>query len=237
MWDTTVIGGRPAAVYQPGSGPFSAAVIYLHGYGGESLQEHSAFTDVLERVHLPVVCPQGGHSWWLDVPSPEFGSGQTPLSYVRDVVTAWIADRWGIAPPRIGLLGVTMGGQGVLNLSYRHAQTFPVAAALSPALDFHLIHGRGFGVEELFDSAESARQETAVLHLHPLNWPRHQFFCSDPLDQIWHDGSLRLASKLRSSGIPFECDLETSHGGHGWSYFDAMAEKAVTFLAENLNRL
>ncbi|WP_437227004.1 alpha/beta hydrolase-fold protein [Planctomicrobium sp. SH661] len=234
MWKQVEISGRQADVFVPGAEPFAGALIYLHGYSGESLRENEIFTRLFKEHRLPVVCPQGGRCWWLDTVCPQFDSKQTPLNYILEDVTRWIEEAWKVAVPQIGLLGVSMGGQGVLNLAYRHARQFPVVAALSPAIDFDRIHGKGFGVEEIFPDAEAARQETAVLHLHPLNWPKHQFFCSDPQDHTWHAGSERLASKLMSSGVPFTSDLKTSLGGHGWPYFNTMAERAVSFLADAL---
>jgi hypothetical protein len=40
--------------------------------------------------------------------------------------------------------------------------------------------------------------------------------------------------KLSSLGIPFECDLQTRGGGHGFAYYNHMAAKAVAFIAERL---
>jgi S-formylglutathione hydrolase FrmB len=45
-----------------------------------------------------------------------------------------------------------------------------------------------------------------------------------------------LRMKLSSLGVPFECDLETNNGGHSYQYFSHMAERAVGFLAERLNK-
>jgi S-formylglutathione hydrolase len=61
---------------------------------------------------------------------------------------------------------------------------------------------------ESFGDVERARQDTAILHVHPLNWPRHQFFASDPADPHWHDGADRLHSKLVALGIPHTALLE-----------------------------
>jgi S-formylglutathione hydrolase FrmB len=110
-------------------------------------------------------------------------------------------------------------------------------AAISPAVDFHEVHGQGWPLDELFDSREQARQETATLNIHPLNWPRSQFFCCDPLDVTWHPGCERLASKLMSMGIPFEADLTTSLGGHNWGYFTKMMTPALEFLVRSLEQV
>jgi hypothetical protein len=42
--------------------------------------------------------------------------------------------------------------------------------------------------------------------------------------------------KLWSLGVPFECDLETTGGGHSFQYASLMAERAVGFLADRLER-
>lgn len=236
-WSVETIAGQTADVFTPTLGIGEKAVIYLHAYGQERLSENPDITCLFDEHQLAAVCPRGGTCWWLDQVDPSFDPELTPMEYVRTRVVEWIGRQWGIVPPRIGLFGISMGGQGVLNLAYRHARTFPVVAAIAPAVDFHSIHGRGYSIDEIFPDAETARQQTATLHLHPLNWPRFQFFACDPRDTTWFEGCERLASKLSSSGVPFESDLETSHGGHNWTYFTAMAERAVSHLARGLSQL
>ena len=88
----------------------------------------------------------------------------------------------------------------------------------------------------MYGDRESARQDTALLHVHPLNWPRHQYFCCDPADERWFESADRLRIKLGSLGVMFERDLETTGGGHGFDYYNRMAEKAVGFLHNGLER-
>jgi hypothetical protein len=88
----------------------------------------------------------------------------------------------------------------------------------------------------MYRDADEARQDTATLHIHPLNWPRHQFFCCDPADTRWHESADRLRMKLWSLGVPFECDLETSAGGHSFEYASHMAPRAIDFIAKSLEQ-
>ena len=113
-----------------------------------------------------------------------------------------------------------------------------MVAAISPAIDYHvkLQEGVDETLSLMYRDPEEARQDTAILHIHPLNWPRHQFFCCDPADHRWWDSADRLRMKLASLGVPFECDLETSAGGHGFGYYNCMAERAIGFLAERLEQ-
>lgn len=236
-WSEIDIAGKPADVFEP-SQPAEEprVVLFLHGHGQERLRDNPVFTREFERHGLIAVCPEGKRSWWLDVICEEFDSEITPLAYLRDTVVPFIETEWNVSPPAIGLLGVSMGGQGVLQFAYRQARRFPVVAAISPAMDFHRCFGQGLPLDEMFPSAEDARQETAILKIHPLNWPKHQLLVCDPADEYWFEGAERLALKLHSSGIPFESDFSTSGGGHSWEYFNRMAEPVVEFLAERLDK-
>jgi len=234
-WTTITISGKPADLFQPadaGVRPF--AILHLHGHSEVTLKDNPAFTEALERHRLRCLCPHGRRSWWLDRICTEYDSEVTPQSYLMQSVIPWMKEHWQVAPPAVGLTGISMGGQGVLQLAYRHARQFPVAAALAPAVDFQNWYGRGLPLDEMFDSPEAARQATAILHLHPLNWPRHQFLACDPADAEWFDSADKLSMKLSSSGIPHDIDFETSHGGHTWEYFETMADKLIGWTAEKL---
>jgi len=138
-----------------------------------------------------------------------------------------------------------MGGQGALRLAYRYPKIFPVVAAIAPAIDFHLAMRESDAPEneslydtlcEIYSDVERARQDTAILHVHPLNWPRNQFFASDPADWQWHDGAVRLHSKLVALGIPHTALLEPRDGGHSALYDDGVAPEVIRFVVDALDR-
>lgn len=234
-WTTVSIAGKSADAFVPHSDVRpDRAVIYLHGHGLASLKDNPAFEAELNRHGLRAICPMAQRSWWLPLVCSEFDAELTPFDFVREHVVSWITNNWHAKPPLIGLTGVSMGGQGALQLSFRRALEFPVVAAIAPAVDFHNWWGRGLPLDEMFSSKEAARQQTATLHLHPLNWPRQQLLVCDPADDEWIESSERLTSKLWSMGIPFESDFTTSNGGHTWDYFNQMAPRVIEFLAKGL---
>jgi S-formylglutathione hydrolase FrmB len=201
------------------------------------LGDQEPFTAALERHGLVAVGPRTRRSWWTDRICAEFDPEISAERFVLKRVIPWIESEFATSPPQIGLLGTSMGGQGALRLAYKYPDRFPVVAAISPAIDFHrrlLEPEEGDPLLEMYDDPESARQDTAILYIHPLNWPRHQFFCCDPNDHRWHDSADRLRMKLSSLGVPFQCDLETSVGGHGFAYYNAMADRAIDFLVNGL---
>lgn len=237
-WSETSIAGHPCDIFEPPQrNKHGYVVLYLHGVHQNRLIDKQPFIDEFIRHGLPVVGPRTGESWWSDRISPSFDPQMSAEQFVMKEVLPFLADRYAARPPGIALLGTSMGGQGALRFAYKYPDTFPVTAAISPAIDYHLRIDDGDEVlEAMYGDPERARQNTAILHVHPLNWPRHQFFCCDPLDVRWWDSTDRLRMKLASLGVPHECDLETSGGGHGFDYYNRMAPRAISFLVERLDR-
>jgi len=234
-WREVDIAGKPADVFEPHQPAADGRVIlHLHGHGLETLKDNPAFSAALDRRGLRAICPHGRRSWWTDIVCDEFDPRMSPLAFLTDHVVPWIAEQWDVRPPGIGLTGISMGGQGVLQLAYRRPREFPVVAAISPAVDFHNWVGQGLPLDEMFRDREAARQQTVTLRIHPLSWPRHQLLLCDPTDEDWFEGVERLAMKLSSSGIPFESDFVTSGGGHSWDYFNTVAEQVIAFVAQHI---
>jgi pimeloyl-ACP methyl ester carboxylesterase len=238
QWTSIEISGRRVDLFDPANDePPSGCVLFLHGHGRIMLNENPVFSSLFRQHNLAAICPDGKRSWWLDRVCSEFDPQQSPHEWLLEEVIPVAEDRWGISSPHVALLGISMGGQGVLQLAYRYARQFPVVAAISPAVDFFQLYGAGLPLDEMFEDQEDARQATIVLNLHPLAWPRYQFYCCDPMDEEWFDGCARLGMKLSSSGIMHERDLDTTAGGHSWDYFNAMAPKAIQHIAESLGKV
>lgn len=235
-WSTELVAGHVCEVYEPArKNPHGYTVIYLHGVHLNRLNDKPAFFEQFDRHGLRVVCPRTERSWWTDKICQEFDPQLTAERYVVEHVRAWIRERYQVLPPAIALLGTSMGGQGSLRIAFRYPQFFPVVAAISPAIDYHLRLDEGDETLSLmYPDREAARQDTATLHVHPLNWPRNMWFCCDPIDLRWHESTERLRMKLAALGIPYTCDLETSGGGHGFEYYNRMAEPALSFIVARL---
>ena len=235
-WSTVTISGHDVDIFEPSDPQAGRAVLFLHGHAGTTLNGNEVWSTELNQHGLRCVCPHGGRSWWTTNLCEDFSPEQSPLDFLSNDLTEWLASEWQVESPNLAVTGVSMGGQGALQLCYRNARQFPIVAAVSPIIDFHRLWGRGMPLDGMFEDAETARQETVILHLHPMNWPRHQLLLCDPADGDWFEGVDRLAGKMSSSGILFESYFETSAGGHGWDYFNTVAPKVVTFLAESLQK-
>jgi S-formylglutathione hydrolase len=232
-WTQLDLTGKSVDVYDPPTRP-RFALIYLHSYGLESLRGRAAFTRLFDEHRLACICPAGQHSWWGERVCPEFDRVMSPERFLLERVLPFCRERWTFDPRSVGLFGVSMGGQGALRLAFRQPETFAVVAGIASAIEYHELYGQGTLLDEMYDSKEQCRQDTAPMHLHPSRFPPHLFFCADPVDEWWR-GNDRLHEKLAALGVPHEVDLETSAGGHSWAYFDTMAERVIRFLVAGLD--
>jgi S-formylglutathione hydrolase FrmB len=238
-WSEITIAGHVCHIYEPSRpSPHGFTVMYLHGLHMTRLADCPAFETLFDEHGLRCIAPVTQRSWWTDRICGEFDAHVSAERHVLDRVLPWLAEHWNVRPPQIALLGTSMGGQGALRLAYKHPNLFPVVAAIAPAIDYQwrMEQEGDATLEQMYDDPEQARQDTATLHIHPLNWPRHQWFCCDPADYRWHESADKLRMKLYSLGVPYEADLETTGGGHSWAYYERMAEPATSFIAERLER-
>ncbi len=238
-WIQLDLAGHAADVYEPlGDVRPRFAILYLHGVDLETLTDKPAFTRLFDELGdelgLVCICPKCERCWWTDRLCPEFDAAITAEKYLLQQVVPYIGERWGIHARAIGLLGIGMGGQGALRLAFKYPRLFPAVAAIAPAIDYHEWYGQGSALDQMYDSKEQCRQDTATMHVHPSEYPPHLFFCIDPLDHQWFRGNDRLHEKLNALGVPHEYDDRTSKGGHGWDYFNHMAERALRFVHQGL---
>ncbi len=235
-WSLEQLAGKSADVFNP---PQRArprgVVLFLHGYDGVTLRDNETYTHLFAQHGLSCVCPHGPQCWWTDRGYAAFDQAVSPLDFLHQSIPDFCQQLWGIEPPQIAVCGIEMGGQGALQLAYRCARQFPLVVAISPKVDFETWYGHGTSLDEIFPTREAARQATAILHIHPLNWPKHQLLLCDSQDFYCCDGVQTLMSKLSSTGIPFEADVETTHGGYGWEYANFMAPRVMEFIATRLD--
>jgi S-formylglutathione hydrolase len=234
-WTNLQLAGKAVEVYDPPTKP-RFGVLFLHPLGLETLRDRLAYTKLLDRFQLGCICPHGARSWWVDRICMEFDAHLTAEKHVLNNVLPHFQERWSLPPRSVGVFGISMGGQGALRLAFKYPDKFPVAAGISSALDFHELYGEGTPLDDMYDSKEQCRQDTAILYIHSGQSPQHLYFCIDPDDTMWYRGNDRLHEKLSALGAPHTIDFATQAGGHAWSYFDRMAEPALRFMAQALEQ-
>ncbi len=234
-WSEIKLAGKTVEIYEPPGKP-RFGVLFLHPLGLETLRGRPAFTNILDKLNLVCVCPHAQRSWWVDRVCPEFDAQLTPERHLLDNVLPCFQERWKLSPRSVGVFGISMGGQGALRLAFRRPDLFVACAGIASAVDFQEYYGEGSPLDDMYDSKEQCRQDTATLHINPTRYPPHIYFCIDPDDHPWHRGNDRLHEKLTALGVPHTIDLTTQAGGHSWQYFDHMAEPTLRFLHDGLQK-
>lgn len=237
-WTEIDIAGRTCWSFDPAEpNPIGYTVIYLHDTDGKRLDPDGPLATAFAKNGLRVLCPISGESWWVDKLLPDSTEESTPEVYVAEHLLDFLKTERELEPPKIGLCGVGMGGHGALRLSHKYATKFPIVTAIAPTIDFHYCYENGNSVlHKLYRDQEQARQDTALLHVHPLSWVRHEWFCADPEDYDCWNGADRMRMKLASMGIPVEYELEISADGNLEQYVEKMADTAVDFLADRFEK-
>jgi hypothetical protein len=227
MWTSTTIAGRPAEVFNPPGRP-RFVLLFLADLDEVTPRDNPAWTDLFAAQRLACVCPAGAETWWADRVYPPFDPTVSGEGYLLDAVMPWAT---GLGPA--GVVGVGAGGQAALKLGFKHPTRFRAVAGLGPILDAYELHGRGTALDAMYANREQCRQDSAVLHIHPANWPPHISFTCDP-DSPWLRGNDRLHEKLAALGVPHRTDFTTRVCGHSWTYYDHLAPGVVKFLADGL---
>src|SRR5271166_3294958 len=119
-WSSAWVGSKPADVYEPTGGRPRFGILHLHDAGLTSLREQSAFARHFDELRLACVTPFVGVCWWADRICPDFDPKMTPERHLLDNVLPFFRERWGLGPRSVGLLGMSMGGQGALRLAFKH---------------------------------------------------------------------------------------------------------------------
>ncbi|AMV27968.1 Putative esterase [Gemmata sp. SH-PL17] len=233
-WTQTAIGGKLVDVFDPPNA-LPQALLYLHGLDERTPATDANFMAALRTHRLRCVAPHGGQCWWADRVCSEFDADLTPERYLLDALVPWAESAWRLGPRAIAIGGVEMGGQGALRLAFKHPERFPIAASVSGALDCQDWYGRGTPLDEIYDSRERCRQDTAVLHIHAHRWPPHLWFCCAPTDAAHYRGNDRLIEKLTAVGVPHTADLDT-RAKPGVRYEDQMVAPMLAFVADALSR-
>lgn len=203
-WARVAVGGVEVHTFDP-PGARPACVLYLHSLAEESPAADPAFGAALREHRLRCAAPRGGRCWWTARPCAEFPSPLSPEAFLLNELVPWLEARYALPPRAVALAGTEMGGHGAVRLALRHPGRFPVAASAEGAMDMHEWYGRGTPLDAMYESRERCRLDTAALHVHERDWPRHLWFACGASGFAWR-GNDRLHEKLAALGVPHTAD-------------------------------
>ena len=142
-------------------------VVYLlHGSNGTHMTLVSSVTsNAVDRYGLAIVCPWGGHSWWMDAPKTN-SCFETWL--VKDLLPA-VETRYHVRKDRAGrgIAGSSMGGFGAHYVGIRHKDLFSAVGSVFGAFDLTRSPD-SWGRADLFgpsSNGDGGRTERSILNV------------------------------------------------------------------------
>ncbi|GAA2753557.1 alpha/beta hydrolase [Amnibacterium kyonggiense] len=209
------------------------ALLYLlHGAGGDhtSWLQGAPIARLAEEAGLAVVMPSGGHGYWTDqVRGPRW------WTFVADELPTIVRDLFALDPPRERTFaaGLSRGGYGALKLGLRRPERFAAVAGLSAKVDIANEDWSEPWRQDVFGSAERARQEgddllTLLAAVDPGACPRLLLSCGTA-DRLYGE-NLRFRDAALERDLPV--DWTEGPGGHDWEVWDRDIRPVVTRFAE-----
>jgi S-formylglutathione hydrolase len=198
--NNVLVAGHRVDLFEPTGDCPKFALLFLHDEDGVTLGHDTAAAALFQQHRLACLCPHAGGSWWSDRLSSDFDPNRSAENWLVEDVLPVIASRWSLPPRTTALVGVGMGGQGALRLGFKHPELFPIVGALNAAIDHYELYGSGTPLDQMYPSREHCRQDSAILHIHPVRQPAHIWFAADRA-QRWFRGNDRLHEKLAALGV------------------------------------
>lgn len=146
------------------SGGEIPVVYLLHGSNGTHMTLVSSVTsNAVDRYGFAIVCPWGGHSWWMDAPKTN-SCFETWL--VKDLLPI-VEARYRVRKDRAGrgIAGSSMGGFGAHYIGIRHKNLFSAVGSVFGAFDLTKSPDK-WGKAELFGRSadgDGGRAERSIL--------------------------------------------------------------------------
>jgi S-formylglutathione hydrolase FrmB len=225
----------------PASGGTRPLLILLHGRhdvrgrfvafpqksGPESMLSNALFAAIAqlgERAPIVVLLNGGSHSWYHDR-----RDGRWSSMILNEAIPDAIR-RFHVAPGRIAIGGISMGGYGALHLAALRPHAFCAVGAHSAAVyeTFRAAAPAAFD-----NAADFARNDVLAAARHG-RFDRVPVWIDAGMNDPFHDADAALASVLRSRGG--DVSFRSWPGAHTASYWDAHMGEYLRFYVSAFTR-
>ena len=219
--------------YPPGHRPGDELplVVMLHGFGNDHTTAFVGMTpaqavalrwDGHPLTAMALITVDGGDGYWNPHP------GDNPMAMVVDEVIPLCRRRGlGVAPHRIGMMGISMGGYGALAIAERNPGLISAVAAISPAVwtsyaQAHAANAGAFASPSAFASGDVIAHADSLVSI-PVR-------VASGVDDPFHPGVVEL---LRA--LPKDSVTDVSAGCHTDPFFLEQEPPSLAFLSHHLS--
>jgi len=201
----------------------SCPTLYLlHGWSGNysNWSARVPLQEVSDKFGFIIVCPDGFYnSWYMDSSDPQ---GMLWRQFFDKELYPFIHERYHTVPDSCFITGLSMGGQGALNLFIDDPSRFRAAGSMSGVMDLRqtsLTNSEIAKVLGLF-TVDNPRfyVESVINRIEKLQGSDKLLVISCGYDDIYNVHSEELAQKCRKLKIPHV--LLLTPGNHSWKYWE-----------------
>jgi pimeloyl-ACP methyl ester carboxylesterase len=218
--------------YPPGHRPGDrlALIVMLHGFGNDHrtalfgmspAQALALRRDGSPLTPMAMVTVDGGDGYW----NPH--RGDDPMAMVvHELIPLCQRRGLGVAPNRIGMMGISMGGYGAIAIAERFPGLVSAVAAISPAIwtSYPQAHAASAGA---FASASAFAAGDVIAHVASLRAVPVRV--ASGVDDPFHPGVEKLVNSLASSST-----VVFSAGCHTDPFFLEQEPPSLEFLSHHL---
>jgi len=213
-------------VAMPDIDPPFRTVYLLHGLSDDYTiwQRRTSIERYADRLGLMVVMPDGGRSFYCDLPYGKY-EGHI-LETVRFIDRTF---RTVDAPGGRGIGGLSMGGFGAMKLGLKYPELFGSVAAHSSALDAKRLH-TSEDLRGIFPAPLGPEDDPFALAARAGVKPAIRFDCG--ADDFLIEENRHFHAHLQALGVPHT--YAEYPGAHSWEYWDEHIVEALAFHVEQM---
>lgn len=201
----------------------SYPVVYLlHGWSGKysNWAQKTDLGSLADKYNFIIICPDGGYAgWYLDSPLKKDSQYET---YIAKEVVAYVDKNYQTIAETSGrfICGLSMGGQGAINLIANHPDIFAAAGSMSGVM--HLIEAsKKFGLIELIGSYEINPERwninSTINQIEKLKGLNKGILIDCGTEDRFIESNRKLHQKMMALKID-HVYIERP-GGHSWDYW------------------
>jgi len=192
----------------------------LHGWSGHfsDWNNHTSIQAVADKYGFIIVCPDGFYSsWYLD--SPLLKNNQYRTFFNEDLVPA-IHQKYKVDSSKVFITGLSMGGQGSINLFIDKPGYFLAAGSMSGILDITAFPDN-WGMKNLLGEYKNNHaiweKYSCVCNLDRLKDKTHPVLIDCGTEDIAYAVNVKFKEKAEKIG--YKITFTSRPGEHNWAYW------------------
>ncbi|MEO8794180.1 MAG: alpha/beta hydrolase family protein [Daejeonella sp.] len=207
----------------------------LHGYGGNYNQWNSIIDaqSKADKYGFIIVCPDGNsNSWYIN--SPLKKDSQFENFFYEDLFPD-ISRKYTVNPDQVFISGLSMGGQGALNLFIKKPELFLSAGSTSGVMDLYKSSDK-YGLTSLIGSASDSlnwKNFSIIDQIKKLSGSKKALIFDCGTQDPFYESNIRLMEKCNDLGL--NATFISQPGKHNREYWQKSIIRQLDFFKSQIS--